>query len=55
MPPPPLKNRSRPRALSRVRELEPVAAGEFTVLLKTGAHFHMTCSLGELQARMGKI
>jgi two-component system LytT family response regulator len=41
--------------LSRIRELQPMAAGEFCVLLKNGARFNMTCSLTELQERMGKL
>jgi len=40
--------------LNRIGQLEPlVAAGEFCVILKTGARLNMTCSLSELQRRMG--
>jgi two-component system LytT family response regulator len=41
--------------LSRIRELAPMGAGEYCVILKSGARFDMTCSLGELQTRMGKL
>ena len=39
--------------LTRIRELQPMAAGEYCVILHTGARLNMTCSLHELQARMG--
>jgi two-component system, LytTR family, response regulator len=40
--------------LSRIAQLEPlVAPGEFCVILKSGARLNMTCSLSELQRRMG--
>jgi two-component system LytT family response regulator len=40
--------------LNRIGQLEPlVAAGEFCVILKSGARLNMTCSLSELQRRMG--
>jgi len=48
-------NRSTIVNLSRIRELEPLTAGEFSVILKSGARFHMTCNLGELQTRMGRL
>lgn len=38
--------------LSRIKELQPLAAGEYVVILKTGARLNMTCSLRELQARL---
>jgi two-component system, LytTR family, response regulator len=41
--------------LDRIRELQPMAAGEFCVILKTGARLNMTCSLGDLQERMRKL
>ena len=41
--------------LSRIRELQPLGPGEYCVILKSGARLNMTCSLGELQARMGKF
>jgi len=41
--------------LSRIRELAPMGAGEYCVILKTGGRFNMTCSLSELQQRMGKL
>ncbi|HTA31539.1 MAG TPA: LytTR family DNA-binding domain-containing protein, partial [Candidatus Cybelea sp.] len=40
--------------LNRIGQVEPlVAAGEFCVILKNGARLNMTCSLSELQRRMG--
>jgi two-component system LytT family response regulator len=40
--------------LNRIGQLEPlVAPGEFCVILKSGARLNMTCSLSELQRRMG--
>jgi two-component system LytT family response regulator len=41
--------------LSRVREIQPVAAGQFSLLLKSGTRLDMTCSLRELQTRLGQI
>lgn len=41
--------------LSRIRELQPMAAGEFCVILKSGTRLNMTCSLSELQERMKKL
>jgi len=46
-------NRSVILNLSRIKELQPLAAGEYIVILKTGVRLNMTCSLRELQARMG--
>jgi len=40
--------------LSRIKELQPMAAGEYVVILKTGARLNMTCSLRDLQARMNQ-
>ncbi|MEJ0088754.1 MAG: response regulator [Limisphaerales bacterium] len=39
--------------LSRIRELQPMAAGEYCVILLSGARLAMTCSLRELQERIG--
>ncbi|MGA2747652.1 MAG: LytTR family DNA-binding domain-containing protein [Verrucomicrobiota bacterium] len=40
--------------LNRIGQLEPLLApGEFCVILKSGARLNMTCSLSELQRRMG--
>jgi two-component system LytT family response regulator len=40
--------------LNRIAQLEPlVAPGEFCLILKNGARLNMTCSLSELQRRMG--
>lgn len=41
--------------LSRVREVQPVAPGQFSVLLKNGTRLDMTCSLAELQKRLAQI
>jgi two-component system LytT family response regulator len=40
--------------LSRIREVQPLAPGQFCVLLRNGARFDMTCSLRELQARLSE-
>jgi len=41
--------------LARVREVQPLGAGQYSVLLQNGARFDMTCSLSELQARLADI
>ena len=41
--------------LARIREVQPVGAGQFSVLLKTGTRLDMTCSLSELQARLAEV
>lgn len=41
--------------LSRIRELQPLGPGEYCVILKSGVRLSMTCSLSELQTRMGKV
>lgn len=38
--------------LARIRELKPLAAGEYLVVLQSGARLDMTCPLKELQERM---
>lgn len=45
-------NRSALLNLSRIKELQPVGAGEYVVITKTGVRLNMTCSLRDLQARM---
>src|SRR5438270_8953270 len=40
--------------LARVREVQPLGPGQYSVLLKTGARLDMTCSLAELQQRLAK-
>jgi two-component system LytT family response regulator len=45
-------NRSVILNLSRIKELQPIAAGEYVVILKTGVRLNMTCSLRDLQARL---
>ena len=47
-------NRSVILNLSRIKELQPMAAGEYVVILKTGMRLNMTCSLRDLQARMNQ-
>lgn len=39
--------------LSRIRELQPMGAGHYCVILKSGARLDMTSPLRELQERMG--
>jgi len=39
--------------LGRIRELQPLAAGEYCVILQGGARLNMTCPLRELQQRLG--
>ena len=41
--------------LARVREVQPSAAGHFSVLLRSGTRLDMTCSLRELQERLAKV
>jgi len=41
--------------LSRVRELQPVAAGEYRVLMQTGVRLDMTCGLREFQDRLARV
>jgi len=41
--------------LSRIRELQPLAAGEYCVILHNGTRLDMTCSLHELQERLAKL
>lgn len=48
-------NRSVMINLAKVREVQPLAAGEFCVVLKTGARYDMTCSLREFQARLDQV
>lgn len=48
-------NRSVIVNLSRIRELQPLGPGEYCVILKSGVRLNMTCSLGDLQSRLGKL
>jgi len=41
--------------LACIREIQPVAAGRYVLLLKDGTRLDMTCGLGELQARLGEL
>ncbi len=41
--------------LSGIREVQPVGSGRYSLLLKNGTRLDMTCSLGELQARLGEV
>ena len=47
-------NRSVILNLSRIRELLPLAAGEYAVVLKSGLRLNMTCTLRDLQARLNR-
>ncbi len=40
--------------LHRIRELKPLAAGEYCVFLSSGARLDMTCRLRELQERLAQ-
>ena len=48
-------NRSVIVNLSRVREVQPIAGGQFSLLLKNGARLDMTCSLRDLRARLSEV
>ena len=41
--------------LARVREVQPLGPGQYSVLLKTGVRLDMTCSLTELQAKLASL
>ncbi len=41
--------------LSRIREVQSLGPGQYSVLLKTGARLEMTCRLSELQERLAEI
>lgn len=41
--------------LACIREIQPAGSGRYSLLLKTGARLDMTCSLTELQARLGAV
>ncbi|MBI4663103.1 MAG: response regulator [Verrucomicrobia bacterium] len=41
--------------LAQIREVQPLGPGQYSVLLKNGTRFDMTCSLGELQARLAEV
>lgn len=41
--------------LARVREVQPIAPGQYSVLLKNGTRLDMTCSVSELQARLSQV
>src|SRR5438874_11895149 len=41
--------------LARIREVQPLGPGQYSVLLKTGARLDMTCSLSELQEKLGAL
>ena len=41
--------------LAGIREIQPAGAGRHSLLLKNGTRLDMTCSLGELQARLGEV
>lgn len=41
--------------LARIREVHPLAPGQYAVLLKNGTRLDMTCSVNELQARLSQL
>jgi two-component system LytT family response regulator len=41
--------------LACIREIQSVASGRYSLLLKNGIRLDMTCTLAELQARLGEI
>lgn len=41
--------------LASIREIQSAGSGRYSLLLKTGARLDMTCSLAELQARLGAV
>ncbi|HTL55688.1 MAG TPA: LytTR family DNA-binding domain-containing protein [Candidatus Limnocylindrales bacterium] len=41
--------------LNRIKEVQSFGPGQYSVLLKHGTRLDMTCSLGELQARLAEI
>lgn len=41
--------------LACIREIQPGSSGRYSLRLKDGARLDMTCSLGELQSRIGEI
>ena len=48
-------NRSIIVNLAQIREIHPLGPGQYSVLLKTGARFDMTCRLSELQSRLSEV
>ena len=48
-------NRSAIVNLNRVREVQPLGPGQFSVMLKNGTRLDMTCSLRELQGRLSVL
>lgn len=48
-------NRSIIVNLARIREVQPLGPGQYSVLLKTGTRFDMTCRLSELQSRLSEV
>jgi two-component system LytT family response regulator len=41
--------------LAGIREIQPISSGRYSLLLKNGTRLDMTCSLAELQARLGEV
>ena len=41
--------------LSRIREVQPLGPGQYSVLLKNGTRLDMTCSLTQLQSRLAEV
>ncbi len=41
--------------LAYIREIQPAGSGRYALLLKNGTRLDMTCSLSELETRLGKL
>ncbi len=41
--------------LTRIREVQPLGPGQYSVLLKNGIRLDMTCSLSDLQSRLSEV
>jgi two-component system LytT family response regulator len=41
--------------LSRIREIQPLSPGQYSLILKNGTRLDMTCSLSELQSRLAEV
>jgi len=41
--------------LTRIREVQPLGPGQYSILLKDGTRLDMTCSLNELQSRLAEV
>jgi two-component system, LytTR family, response regulator len=41
--------------LARIREIQPLGPGQYSLILKNGVHLDMTCRLSDLQQRLSEI